>query len=72
MTLGTLRYGDGDGDGDENVKKAIGLISKKTILHVHRSFLYITLPSLYDYYVKMPNFTYRGRTQATTKFPHSI
>ena len=73
MTLGTLRYDDGDGDGDENVKKAIGLISKKTILHVHRSFLYITLPSLYDYYVKMPNFTlYRGRTQATTKFPHSI
>ena len=69
MTLGTLRYEDGD--GDENVKKAIGLIT--TILHVHRSFLYITLPSLYDYYVKMPNFTlYRGRTQATTKFPHSI
>ena len=27
MTLGTLRYDDGD--GDENVKKAIGLISKK-------------------------------------------
>ena len=33
-------------------------------------FLYISLPSLHDYDVKMPKFTlYRGRTQATTKFP---
>ena len=44
-----------------------------TGIHVHRSFLYISLPSLHDYDVKMPNFTlYRGRTQATTKFPLSI
>ena len=52
-----------------NVKKAIGLITKTTIVHVHHAFLYISLPTLHDYDVKMPNFTfYRGSTQATTKF----
>ena len=64
----TLRSDDGDGNG--NATKAIGLISKTTILHVHHAFLYISLPSLHDYDVKMPNFTmYRGSTEATTKFP---
>ena len=53
--LGTLRSDDGDGKG--NTTKAIGLISKTTILHVHHTFLYISLPSLHDYDVKMPNFT---------------
>ena len=33
MPLGTLRSGDGDGNG--NATKAIGLIRKTTILHVH-------------------------------------
>ena len=55
--LGTLRSDDGDGDGNGNTTKAIGLISKTTILHVHHTFLYISLPSLHDYDVKMPNFT---------------
>ena len=65
--LGTLRSDDGDGNG--NAAKTIGLISKTTILHVHHAFLYISLPSLHDYDVKMPNYTmYRGRTQTTTKF----
>ena len=54
-TLGTLRSDDGDGSG--NATKAIGLISKTTILHVHHAFLYISLLSLHDYDVKMPNFT---------------
>ena len=53
--LGTLRSDDGDGNG--NTTKAIGLISKTTILYVHHTFLYISLPSLHDYDVKMPNFT---------------
>ena len=53
--LGTLRSDDGDGNG--NTTKAIGLISKTTILHVHHTFLYISLLSLHDYDVKMPNFT---------------
>ena len=58
--IGTLR--SADGDGNEEVKKAIGLITN--------AFFYISLPSLYDYDVKMPNLMfYRGSTQATTKFP---
>ena len=69
--LGTLR--SEDGDGNENFKKAIGLISKTTVMHVHHAFLSISLPSLHDYDVKIPNFTfYRGSTHATTKFPLSL
>ena len=65
MISGTLR--SNDADGNENVKKTKGLISKTTTLHVHHAFLYISLPSLHDYDVKMPNFTfYGGRKQATT------
>ena len=46
---------------------------KTTILRVHHAFLYISLPSLHDYDVKMPNFTlYRESTQATTRFPLSF
>ena len=71
VLLGTLRSDHGDGNG--NATKAIGLISKTTILHVLHFFFYISLPSLHDYDVKLPNFTfYRGSTQATTKFPLSF
>ena len=45
-------------NGSEYVKKAIGLISKTTTLHVQHTFLYISLPSLHDYGVKIPNFTF--------------
>ena len=70
-TLGTLRSDDGDGNG--NATEAIGLISKTTILHVHHAFLYISLPPLHDYDVKMPNLTmYRGSTQVTMRFPLSF
>ena len=32
-------------------------------------FLYISLPSLHDYHVKMPNFTFcEGRKKEMTKF----
>ena len=48
--------GDGDGDGKEDVKKAIGLSRKTTTLHVHYAFLFLSLPSLHDFDVKMPNF----------------
>ena len=69
--LGSLRSDDGDGNG--NATKARVLISKTTILHVHHAFLYIFLPSLHHYDVKMPNFTmYRGSTQAKTRFPLSF
>ena len=71
MIIGTLRSDNGDRKG--NATKTIALISKTTILRVHHAFLYISLPSLHDYDVKMPNFTmYRGSTQATTKFPLSF
>ena len=55
VLIGSLS--DDDGDGNENGKKAIGLdmTSKTTTLHVHHSFLYISLPSLHDYDVKLPN-----------------
>ena len=35
--------------------KAIVLLSETTTLHVHHAFLYISLPSLHDYDVKMHN-----------------
>ena len=44
-SIGALRSDDGDG----NATKAIGLISKTTILQVHHDFLHISLPSLHDY-----------------------
>ena len=38
---------------------------KTTFLHVHHAFLYISLPSLHDYQVKMPDFTFsEGRKHA--------
>ena len=47
----------------------MALVTKTTILHVHHVFLYISLPSLHDYDVKMPSFTlYKGSKQVTTKF----
>ena len=60
-------FSNDDGNGNEDVKKAIGLLRKTTTLHVHHAFLYISLPSLHDYDVKMPNCKfYGGRKQATT------
>ena len=56
----------------ENVKKAIGLISKTTTLNVQHTFLYISLPSPHDYGMKIPNFTfYGGRKQATMNLSFS-
>ena len=40
---------------------------------MHHSFLYISLPALLDYDVKMPDFTlFGGRKQATTNFSFSF
>ena len=67
MLLGSLR--SDDADVNESGKKAIDLDLSKTTLHVHHAFLYISLPSLHDYDVKMPNFTScRGREHKTTTF----
>ena len=66
-------FSNDDGDGIEDVKKAIGLLRKTTSLHVHHAFLYISLPSLHDYDVKMPNCKfYGGRKQATTNLFFSL
>ena len=43
-----LSNDEGDGNGNENVKTAIGLLSKTTSLHVHDAFLYISLLLLHD------------------------
>ena len=51
LILGTLRNYDGDGKGNVT-KKAIDLMSKSKILHVHHAFLYITLQSLHNYDAK--------------------
>ena len=48
--IGTLR--NYDGNDKENIKKAIGLMSKTTTLQVHHAFLYISLLSLHNYDVK--------------------
>ena len=67
LTIGS--FSNDDCDGNEVVKKAIGLLRKTTTLHVHHDFLYISLLSLHDYDVKMPNYKFyvQGRKQATTK-----
>ena len=68
MSVGS--FSNDKGDGKENVKKAVGLLSSKTTsLHVRHAFLYISLPLLHHYDVKMPSFTfYEGRKQPTTNF----
>ena len=66
-------FSNDDSDGNEDVKKAMGLLRKTTTLHVHHDFLYISLPSLHDYEVKMPNCKfYGGRKQATTNLFFSL
>ena len=43
-------------DSNENVIKKIGFKGKTTPLRVHHTFLYISLPFLRDYDVKLPEF----------------
>ena len=59
--MGLMSLSNDDGDGNENGKK-----SKTTTLHVHHAFLYISLPSVHDYDVKMPNFTFCGEREHKT------
>ena len=64
LRLGSLAD---NSDGNEDVKKAIGVMSKTTTLHVHHAFLYSSLPSLHDYDVKMlDRKLYGGRKQGMT------
>ena len=41
-------------------------MSKTKTLHVHHAFLYISLPSLHDYNVKMPNCSFYGGRKLVT------
>ena len=62
-----------NGDSNDSAKTGMGLLNKTTILHVHHAFLYISLPSLHDYNVKVPDFTlFGGRKQAKTNFCFSL
>ena len=61
-------FSNDGGDGKENVKTAIGYKFGRV-----SRFLYIFLPLLHDYDVKMANFTfYEGCKPATTKFSFSF
>ena len=58
-----------DGDGNENGKKVIGLNWQNNNIVRASRFLVHFLPSLRDYNVKVPNFTFcRGREHKTTTF----
>ena len=62
-------FSNDDGNGNEDLKKAPGMMSKTTTLHVHHAFLYSSLPSLHDYGLKMPDRKlYGGRKQWVTNF----
>ena len=56
-TLGS--FSNDNGDFNEN--------GKKTTLSMHHAFLYVSLPLMHDYDVKLPNFTFcGGHEQKTT------
>ena len=63
------RNDDGYGDGKKKEKKARGLDLQNNNFARAHLFLYISLPTLHDYNVKVPNFTFRrGREQQTNLF----
>ena len=69
LLLAKGSFSNDEGDGNKNVIKAVGLLDTKTNLYVHHTFWYNSLPSLHDYDVKVPYFTFSGgRKQATTNF----
>ena len=69
LLLAKGSFSNDEGDGNKNVIKAVGLLDTKTNLHVHHTFWHNSLPSLHDYDVKVPYFTFSGgRKQATTNF----
>ena len=60
---------DHDGDGNEYGKKAIDLDKQSNNFARAHPFLYISLPSLHDYNVKLPNFSFcRGWEQTDNNF----
>ena len=47
-------------------KQKVYILSKTTTLHGHHALLYIFLPSLRDYDVKIPDFTFCGERELKT------
>ena len=71
LDKGNLTNDNGDGDGNENGKNSPGLEWQNSTENNNFArvfpFLYIDLPSLHDYDVKLSNFTFdRGRRHKTT------
>ena len=66
------RLSNDDGGGEEKDKKAIASIAldwQNKTLHVHHAFLYISLPSLHNYDVKLPSFSFNeGRERQDKDF----
>ena len=57
----------------ESKKKGNSLTRQNNNFARASRFLYISLPSLHHYHVKMPTFTFHeGRKQAMTKFFFSL
>ena len=58
-----------DGDGNKAGEKVIGLDWQNNFASASSFFLYISLPSLHDYNVEVPNFTFcRGCEHKRTTF----
>ena len=47
---------DDEGDGKENGKNNMFILTLTTTLRVHHAILYISLPLLHHYDMKLPNF----------------
>ena len=59
MIIGS--FGNDEGDRNENVKKQKQKQNDSFIEEYNKfAFVYISLPSLHDYDVKIPNFTFYG------------
>ena len=66
VILGSVSNDNSD-DNESRKKSNRFRLAKKSNLHVHHAFLYISLPLLHDCEVKLPNFTfYEGREQEKT------
>ena len=64
---------NGDGDGNEDRKKSNRIRLAKQQLCTCITLLYISLSSLYDYNVKVPDFTlYRGREHKRQRTSFSL
>ena len=62
-SFGIREFSSDDGEGNKNGKKAI---SKQQLCTCITPFLYISLPSLHDYDMRLPNFMFCGGRERET------